>query len=146
MILQIIVHGFANATYEVVEDRRLDTVFELNVKGMTAFPTLNDIIDGRITAETGGTTSEFNNSTLSCKLKKSFSGLSDFEALMPIAVSNTVTVIRLYTYDDQIALEYSDSVILRYVPDNPALIPGLEAQGEYIRDTATVQIIDNDSK
>ena len=98
MILQIIVHGFANATYEVVEDRRLDTFFELNVKGMTAFPTL--IIDGRITAETGGTTSEFNNSTLSCKQKKFFSGLSDFESLMPIAVSNTVTVIRLYTYDD----------------------------------------------
>ena len=65
---------------------------------------------------------------------------------MPIAVSNTVTVIRLYTYDDQIALEYSDSVILRYDPANSALIPGLEAAGEYIRHTATVYIIDNDSK
>ena len=45
-----------------MEGRRLGTVFELNVKGMTAFPGF--IIDERITAETGGTTSEFNDSTI----------------------------------------------------------------------------------
>ena len=38
-IVQIyyIVHGFLNAIYDVVEDERLDTVFQLNVKGETAF-------------------------------------------------------------------------------------------------------------
>ena len=54
--------------------------------------------------------------------------------------------IRLFTSNDETTLEYDDSVILTFTPDNPALITGLEAQGEYVRDTATVNIIDNDSK
>ena len=63
---------------------------------------------------------------------------------MPISFVNE-TEIRLFTSNDQIALEYDDSVILTFTPDNPALIPGLEAQGEYIRHTAIVNFIDNDS-
>ena len=64
---------------------------------------------------------------------------------MPISFENEAEV-RLFTSNDQIALEYDDRVILSFTPDNPALIPGLEAAGEYIRHTATVQIIDNDSE
>ena len=63
---------------------------------------------------------------------------------MPISFVNE-TEIRLFTSNDQIALEYDDRVILTFTPDNPALIPGLEAQGEYIRHTAIVNFIDNDS-
>ena len=33
-----------------------------------------------------------------------------------------------------------------FTPDNPLLIPALEGYGEYIRDTATVHIIDIDCK
>ena len=73
------------------------------------------------------------------------SGQSDFESLMPISFVNK-TEIRLFTINDETTLEYDDRVILTFTPDIPALIPGLEAEGEYIRDTATVQIIDNDSK
>ena len=54
--------------------------------------------------------------------------------------------IRLFTSNDQITLEYDDRVQLVFTPDNPALIPGLEDEGEYIRNTAIVNIIDNDSK
>ena len=54
--------------------------------------------------------------------------------------------VRLFTSNDQITLEYDDSVILTFTPDNPALITGLEAQGEYVRDTANVNIIDSDSE
>ena len=54
--------------------------------------------------------------------------------------------IRLFTNNDEIALEYDDSVILTFTADNPALIPGLEAHGEYVRDSVIVQIIDSDSK
>ena len=43
-------------------------------------------------------------------------------------------------------LEYDDRVQLRFTPDNPGLIPGIETAGEYIRDTATINIIDNDCK
>ena len=64
---------------------------------------------------------------------------------MPISFINE-SGIRLFTSNDEITLEYDDRVILTFTPDNPAFIPGLEAQGEYIRDTATVIIIDNDSK
>ena len=79
-------------------------------------------------------------------IKSNFiSGQSDFESLMPISFVNE-TEIRLFTSNDQITLEYDDSVILTFTPDNTAFITGLEAQGEYTRDTATVNIIDNDSK
>ena len=50
-----VVHGFAQAVYDVDEDDRLDTEFRLNVKGMTAFPGLN--IRGTVTAEAAGTAS-----------------------------------------------------------------------------------------
>ena len=54
--------------------------------------------------------------------------------------------IRLFTSNDQIGLEYDDRVLLVFTPDNPGLIPVVEGVGEYIRDTAIVNIIDNESK
>ena len=75
----------------------------------------------------------------------SYVGSSDFEPLMPISVMNNAQV-NIFTTNDDITLEYDDSIILVFTPDDPALIPGLEAAGEYIRDTATVNIIDDDSK
>ena len=47
---------------------------------------------------------------------------------------------------DNISLEYDDTVILTFTPDDPSLISSLETAGEYIRDTATINIIDNDCK
>ena len=44
------VHGFANVSYAVVEDKRLDTTFSLNVKGETNLPLM---ISGAITSEAG---------------------------------------------------------------------------------------------
>ena len=64
---------------------------------------------------------------------------------MPITFVNE-TEIRLLTSNDETTLEYDDRVILTFTPDNPALIRGLEAEGEYVRDSAIVHIIDNDSK
>ena len=72
-------------------------------------------------------------------------GTSDFERLAPIGVRNRAD-IRLFTANDMITLEYDDRVLLRFTPDNPVLVPGVEGIGEYIRDTATVHIIDNDCK
>ena len=70
---------------------------------------------------------------------------SDFERLTPISVTNSEE-IRLFTANDVITLEYDDRVLLQFTPDNPGLIPSLEAMGEYIRSSATVHIIDNDCK
>ena len=64
---------------------------------------------------------------------------------MPISFVNE-TEIRLFTSNDETTLEYDDSVILTFTPDNPAFITGLEAYGEYVRDSIIVQIIDSDSK
>ena len=73
-------------------------------------------------------------------------GNSDFEELTPISViiynDNPSTDIRLFTVND----EYDDRVLLRFNPASPRLIPGLEGVNECIRDTATVNIIDNDRK
>ena len=49
--LLIVVRGFENAIYTVSEDGRLDTVFKLNVKGETAFPSV--VVPGFITTEPG---------------------------------------------------------------------------------------------
>ena len=65
--------------------------------------------------------------------------------MQPIVFENS-TDICLFTTDDEITLEYEDTVILRFTPDDPAFIPTVEGTGEYIRDTATVCIIDNDRK
>ena len=53
----VAVHGFANATYNVVEGERLNTFFELNVKGETPFGGAL-VFSGRITTASGGTASE----------------------------------------------------------------------------------------
>ena len=50
------VHGFAQASYDVVEGERLDTTFELNVKGTTTFPDIFTILGGIISES--GTASE----------------------------------------------------------------------------------------
>ena len=54
--------------------------------------------------------------------------------------------IRLFTSIDHITLEYDDRIQLVFTPNDPALIPGVEGVGEYIRYTAIVNIIDNDSR
>ena len=72
-------------------------------------------------------------------------GNSDFERLQPIRVTN-IAEIRLFAAEDAISHEYDDRVLLSFIPDNLGLITGLQAFGEYIRDTATVNINDSDSK
>ena len=76
---------------------------------------------------------------------------SDFQSL---TLSNQMVTptqdiaIQLFSRNDDITLEYNDTVILRFTA-NPGLAPlisQLEMAGEYIRDTAIVDIIDNDRK
>ena len=50
-------------------------------------------------------------------------------------------MVRLGTNSDTITLEYDDRVQFRFTPDSSALLDGV---GEYIRDSTTVNIIDND--
>ena len=56
--------------------------------------------------------------------------------------------IQLFSRSDAITLEYDDTVILRFILYSglAGLIQQLEAEGEYFRNTATVNIIDSDRK
>ena len=75
---------------------------------------------------------------------KFYVGESDFEDFPPLSATNG-TVIHLGIIDDDIPREYGESVNLSFTPhknDYAALL----AQGEYVRDTATVNIMDNDGK
>jgi hypothetical protein len=47
--------------------------------------------------------------------------------------------------DLTLSLEYNDCIHLTFNPINPSLSTGLESVGEYLRDSATVNIIDTDS-
>ena len=73
-------------------------------------------------------------------------GKTDLYRLSPVSVSIDGAEIRLFTAKDEITLEYDDRILLMYTPSAAGLIPGVEGEGEYIRDTAIVRIIDNDSK
>ena len=77
-------------------------------------------------------------------------GSSDFERMAPITTvvnrDNPNTAIRLFTFNDELTLENEDRVLLRFTPTYANLFPFLKSNYEYIRDTATVNIIDGDSK
>ena len=70
---------------------------------------------------------------------------SDLERMSLISVTNTAS-IRLFTSNDDISLEYDDRVLLVFTPDNHALVTAVESLGQYIRNTAIVNIIDNDGE
>ena len=56
LLTLILVHGFVNATYFVVETDELDTFFRLEVKGYLGIPGYN--IQGTVTTMAGGTASK----------------------------------------------------------------------------------------
>ena len=60
--------------------------------------------------------------------------------------NNNATSIRILPVNDEITLEYDDRVLLRFTPAVTNLFSDLANQFEYIRDTAVVNIIDNDRK
>ena len=75
-------------------------------------------------------------------------GTSDFESIS-VDVGENSADIRLYTINDAVTLEYDDAVLLRFNPSHRDLIEFVEQSrhaGDFVRDTATVKIIDNDSK
>ena len=53
-------------------------------------------------------------------------------------------MIELRTRNDDITLEYDGTVELVFTPDEDDLIEFYEDEGEYIRATAVVNIVDND--
>ena len=77
-------------------------------------------------------------------------GSTDFEAFDPpfnlVGPDGNLRMIQFFTTNDEITLEYNDTVTLEYVPDIPDFVQQVEFRGEFIRNTTTVYIIDNDRK
>ena len=63
---------------------------------------------------------------------------------VPISSILPSAEICLYTANDEVTLEYDDRVQLEIDPIPADLITGLESLGEYVRNTAVVNIIDNE--
>lgn len=134
------VHGFLQREYHVLEGDQLDAIFQQNVKGQTNL----GIVPGTITAAADGTASK-RLPYSSVTFTPVFVDASDFGRLRPITVRNNAT-IHLFIVNDRVSLEYDDRVLLTFTPIHPVIITWLQGFGEYIRDTATVNIIDNDGK
>ena len=69
-------------------------------------------------------------------------GVLDYAEFVPINTTTNSTEINIKMIDDDISMETNESVILRFMPHRNDLC----FLGEYVRDTATVNIIDNDGK
>lgn len=52
----------------------------------------------------------------------------------------------LYITSDDLTLEYDDTVVLKFNPRSSDYVMWIESQRDFIRGTATVNIIDDDSK
>lgn len=73
-----------------------------------------------------------------------FAGPNDYEELQHVLVPGEP--IRFFTTNNEVTLEYNDTVILRYLSEVNNFVQGVESMGEFIRDTTTINIIDNDGK
>ena len=65
---------------------------------------------------------------------------------MSVSSARPSADIRLFIANDEVTLEYEDRVLLNFDPTAADLITGLESMGEYVRNTAFVNIIDHDCK
>ena len=139
-----VVHGFLKVMYDVAENDSLDIIFQHNVKGETKLPNLD--IPGIITAAPGGSASKSSTDIkFPCYFINALLGVSDYDVITPINASNN-TLIHFIIIDDDIPLEDDESVILTFIPNDDFAREFLEAAGEFIRNSVTVNIIDNDSK
>ena len=146
------VHGFPNVTFNVTEGARLQTTFGVNVKGVSRFTPL--VLPGTISvmensASKGQSYLELSHFyLLEISISHSYSIASqDYQHFREVTTSETgATSVTFITWDDEISLEYDDSVNLTFTPENQHLLDGIEAAGEFVRHAATVNIIDTDSQ
>jgi hypothetical protein len=112
----------------VFEGERVVTSFRANVKGTTSFPFVPLL--GTITAD--AITTE----------------VADYQEFPSITVELFSDNIVIQTIDDDITLEYDDRLDLTFAlsPDVANLAQMLEAEGEYLRNTVSVTIVDNDGR
>ena len=70
---------------------------------------------------------------------------SDFFQFLPISFTSSAD-ITFFTKSDEITLEYDDRVELVFTPNDKGIISRFENEGEYVRNTAILKIIDSSCK
>ena len=126
--------------YSVVEGETLDIVFGRNAKGTTNFPLLT--MEGRIMSE-GDEDGKFQHATSNLISNP----LSDYQ---PVSVTLTRKdsriTLNLTAYNDMIALEDGDKVILRHTSGINNFVNEVEQRGEFISHTTEVTIVDKNNR
>ena len=61
----------------------------------------------------------------------------------PVRLVSGFSEVRLDASNDDVTLEYGDTVILRLDPTDANIVDLVEGQEQFLRDTATVTILDN---
>ena len=64
----------------------------------------------------------------------------------PVILVSGFSDVRLDASNDDVTLEIGDTVILKLDPTAADIVNLVEGQGQFLRDTATVTILDNDCK
>ena len=64
----------------------------------------------------------------------------------PVTLAGGSADVRLDASNDDVTLEIGDTVILRLDPTAANIVDPVEGQGQFLRDTATVTILDNNCK
>ena len=64
----------------------------------------------------------------------------------PVRLVSGFSDVRLDASNDDVTLEIDDTAILRLKPTTPNIVALIEQQRQFLRDTATVNILDNDCK
>ena len=72
--------------------------------------------------------------------------MTDFVTFLVTTVTDNRATIPLLATKDGITLEYNDSVLMTFSPSIGSIIHVLQNAGEFLRDTAIVNIIDMDCK
>ena len=64
----------------------------------------------------------------------------------PVRLVSGFSEVSLDASNDDVTLEIGDTVILRLDPTAANIVDLVEGEGQFLRDTATVTILDNDCK
>ena len=82
-------------------------------------------------------------------MSTSLGNSTDYTTNLPVYIEidgDTEAMIELCTRNDNITLEYNDTVLLLFTPEKSDLNEIYKSHGEYIRESMNVHIVDDDRK
>ena len=131
--------------FMVEEGNRANTAFRRDVKGTSKFESVNLPMLGTITSEpVTASKGILEGLVIIHNVSVSFKGPCDFEDLGEVKIGSDNVDISLLTINDDITLESNDIVKLVFKPLYQQFMDDLEKEGEFVRETTFIHIVDND--